>query len=269
VFVPVHSLEQIPEGLAFERVVLEMKGGPKAYQVTREGTATWDTFEMAKDVASFANTIGGAIVLGAVQRKGELVLARHCPVDEKELADFMAVLRSALDKRCSPPPFIDPVRLPLGHGALLALNVWPFPGQPVAVSISARAEDGFGGNAYVFPVRVADGTEYLRPEHLPMFMSPEVRRRAIVLRQIKPDTEIWMHPIHRPHEHMPAPFRATLRVLDEQNNRVDFHLPQPTGSLSLPIDQLRSVWLAADGVHILLDILQYVGFQTVQSYART
>jgi hypothetical protein len=58
---------------------------------------------------------------------------------------------------------------------MLALNVWPFPGQPSAVRVSAAGGDGYGGDAYLYPMRVADGTAYLRPEQLAMFMSPEVR----------------------------------------------------------------------------------------------
>jgi hypothetical protein len=62
---------------AFERLFLEMKGDPKAY---RNGSGAWNTFEMAKDVASFANAIGGTILVGAVQTKRGLVLERTTPL---------------------------------------------------------------------------------------------------------------------------------------------------------------------------------------------
>jgi hypothetical protein len=118
VFNPVRSLARIPEKEAYEHLFLEFKGDPKSYWRTDR----WDRFEMAKDVAAFANTLGGAIVIGAIER-GKVVLEQYNPVSKAELALFQTAHRDAIDKLCSPSPLIDPVHLPYGSGALLALKL--------------------------------------------------------------------------------------------------------------------------------------------------
>jgi hypothetical protein len=64
------------------------------------------------------------------------------------------------------------------------VNVWPYVGQVIGVAVKCRREhDDYGDEAYVFPVRVGVDSVYLLPEQLPMFMLPEVRRAAILLRE--------------------------------------------------------------------------------------
>jgi hypothetical protein len=77
---------------------------------------------------------------------------------------------------------MEPFVIAKGSGFLLSINVWPFPGQPVGVSVLASKQDPSGG--FAFPIRVATQTQWLLPEQRSMLMLPAVRNAAILLDQI-------------------------------------------------------------------------------------
>jgi hypothetical protein len=157
------------------------------------------------------------------------------------------------------------VLLPIGSKALLALNVWPFPGQPVSVKVAAE-------HAFLFPIRLADGTDYLRPEQLAMFMSADVRRKAIVLNRLKRLDKVHVHSLNIPAQNPPMPiFEAVFMKLDEMANSVDLVFPAlpsvPAPTIGLPIDQLLSVWLGSTGIiHVMLDTVQFVPYVQASRY---
>lgn len=147
------------------------------------------SFEPAKDVAAMANVQGGTILIGAVEGKGRL--ARFDPIKTKE--DVSTILRAyehSVRDRCGPSPTIDHevFDCPTGGGELLAIHIMPSP-APIAVRVSGNITDGWGDDAWVFFQRIATHNkpvrpEVIRPEVLPVFMSPEIRHVAIILRSI-------------------------------------------------------------------------------------
>jgi hypothetical protein len=140
-------------------------------------------FHAAKDVAAFANHLGGTLLVGAQETNG--CVGKYEPLDEPTANASHAAISQAVRDRCSPRPLIDFVRRPHQAGIVLAVNVWPYIGQVIGVAVKCRKEhDGYGDDAYVFPVRVGVDSVYLLPEQLPMFMLPEVRRVVILLQRI-------------------------------------------------------------------------------------
>jgi hypothetical protein len=152
-------------------------------------------------------------------------------------------------KRCQPKPFVQPIRRPLREGLhLLAMNVWPsLSGAVVGVRVDAIKDvEGYGDAAWVFPVRVVTGTDFLQPEQLPMFMSPEVRRAVILLGRIPKGTDLRIAVgIAGAIENVTA-WTGKMGEVEENDNAVTFTdcqaaLQSPLQRLVIPLDQVRTV----------------------------
>ncbi len=139
--------EQIlpPEGTSREGLALDVKARP-----------TTDPFEMGKDMAAFANATGGVILVGANDSAG---LITYKPLlTEKEADDAKRNYEVSLRDRLSPAPRVDILVIATRGKFLVAVNVWPSPGQPVGVSIGGSRSSPSAG--FAFPVRVGSQTEW-------------------------------------------------------------------------------------------------------------
>jgi hypothetical protein len=145
-------------------------------------------FELAKDVAAFANAAGGSLLHCAHEDKKRRALGRYSPVTQAETAGIVNAYDFAIRDRCFPGISWSDARIALDHGFVAAINVQPFPGQIVGVKVKGDKADGHGGDAYVFPVRVGTHTRCLTPGELAMYMVPEVRMTIVALEAI-PDQE--------------------------------------------------------------------------------
>jgi hypothetical protein len=207
-----------------------------------------DTFELAKDVAAFANLAGGVVLIGAHEDNARGVIARYSPLDEQR-ANLIAIAYSnSVAQRCSPAPVVNPTILSRDAGYVVAVNTWPFPAQTVGVRISnAETFPRKKRNAWVFPLRVGRGSIDVKPEQLPMLMVPEVRRIALLLQQIEIDDRSRASVVvfHKP------PTAGALSRMDLRLDKVDVlenvlvlhgigerpHVP-----VYIPLDSVRSVW---------------------------
>lgn len=173
---PIQAPEDLPQPGERETAVLDFKAAP-----------TDDRFELAKDVAAFANGLGGTILVGGV---GGDNLVRFEPLERSAAHAAARGYDEAVRDRCSPAPMftVDEINLEAGTAVVLAINVWPFPGQLVGVRLK-REEVSCGGRgshhdgAFLFPVRVGTHTKFVTPEQIPMFVDPHARRIAISLSQ--------------------------------------------------------------------------------------
>lgn len=209
---------------------------------------TSDSTELAKDIAAFANSSGGVILVGAAEGKNN-TLGKYQPMTQREAGEIKDAYALAVRDRCSPAPIHDAVLIPHDSGWLVAVNVWPFPGQPVGVS---RRESGRGdadSAGWCFPMRTGTHAVFLKPEQLPMLMVPEPRRIAVLLDSIPSDRRTNICLVFQ--------FQAgssTARTdldLEEVNplaNVAVFRVSQsqPEGRLKLPAAQLLHVPL--DGI---------------------
>jgi len=173
-FSPIDQTSELPKvGINNERRTIDFKGA-----------TTDDRYEIAKDVASFANAEGGTILIGA-KGSGEY-LASYAPLSTSDASKLQRSYEEAIRDRCSPVPLFDVVGVPVEGGFVVAVNVWPFPGQLVGVEIK-KGEAKCGKQRvepeglYFFPLRVGTHTAAVSPEQMPMFMDPRVRRIAICL----------------------------------------------------------------------------------------
>lgn len=202
------------------------------------------TFEMAKDMAAFANSTGGTILIGAVESRNSGTLESYRPMPESEANRLAKAFSEAAKDRCHPTPFIDPTVIACDNGFVVAVNVWPFPAQPVGVHVRADASDGFGGESFVFPLRSGIDTKFIRAEHLPMFMLPEVRRRAIMLDSIPAAARSGVV-LESPTDARPV---ALVEIdLLANSFTVDWRRAGQHIKFAMPIDAVRHVWRNANG----------------------
>jgi len=148
--------------------------------------------EIGKDVAAFANGIGGTVLVGAIEQAGKLVAFRS--VDPKRLQERVA---KAVQK-CRPTPTYHERVLtirPEDHQRItgrsteetfqvLAINVQPFLLAPIAVP--HPTEQGY----WRFPLRVGDQTELLQPDEVALRMDAHDRKIYLRLRAILQDPEL-------------------------------------------------------------------------------
>lgn len=187
VFEPITKPEQLPpEQVAYETAVFDMKKQVKrkAMDDPTSSRVRFDKFEMAKDVAAFANSLGGTILIGAAEDKARGVLGKYFPMTEADTKELKDAYGEAVKERCSPAPLLDANPIQKDGGFVLAVNVWPFPGQPVAVMLRGDKTDGYGDPAWVFFHRVGDDAKPIKPEQLAMLMIPELRRKMILVDSI-------------------------------------------------------------------------------------
>jgi hypothetical protein len=237
---PIESVDDLPEpGRANEKRTVDFKV-----------EASDDPFEIAKDVAAFANAEGGTILVGAKGR-GE-VLASYEPLTTRQASDAQRAYDQAIRDRCRPTPFFDVVALPKDQGLVLAINVSPFPGQLVGVEVK-RGEAKCGKAAtqpqglYFFPVRIGAQSTSILPEQMPMFMDAKVRRIAICLQEGigKP---VNMHPARERrgatgvHVHP-----ALIESVDILGNAVRVRLAEVEDAvIAIPFDLIETAWRVED-----------------------
>jgi hypothetical protein len=192
-----------------------------------------DQFGLAKDLAAFANAQGGVILLGAYEVNGSLSLLRGMPADEVRIV--RDAYSDAAKDFCRPSPVHNAVVLPYTDGSLVAVNVWPFPGQAVGVRLDS------GGEHWCFPVRRGIDTPYLTPEQLPMLMLPELRRKLSLLRSIENDSKVTIIQGHHT-----ANEEWRFKGVAEEDNAVHFD-KRTAGSAAreevhVALEQVERVW---------------------------
>jgi hypothetical protein len=239
-FTPIRTTAALPPpGRTNERFYVDFKAEPTA-----------DAFENAKDVASFANGDGGTILIGA-KGSGEF-LANYKPLDQKTASDAQRAIDQAVRDRCAPVPLFDVTPIEKDGGFVLAVNVWPFPGQVVGVELK-KGEAKCGAKqtepqgVYFFPRRVGAQTTSIRPEQIPMFMDARVRRHAIMLQQAI-GQKIVIIDVRAPHSGEDSGMALDAVQLDSIDLTANTWtitlqraLPKPV-QIGLPLDAIESVW---------------------------
>jgi hypothetical protein len=227
-FQPITNTSHLPQvGTSAENLALDIKMtvDPGAY------------FELAKDVAAFANASGGVILVGAAEDRRRGSVGRYMPMEQDEAKRVRDAFNQATRDLCSPKPMLNPVIIACQDKFVVAINVWPFPGQAVGVQLQTELP------GFAFPFRTGVETIWLNAEQLPMLMVPELRRISILLDAIPTGARIG---ILGPRGHVTDEFTLVeLRVLE---NVVVLEQGGRTSKTHLPIDAIRSVWKTHSGL---------------------
>ncbi len=227
--------------------------GAKVESPTFDIKATYDTtkqFEAAKDVAAFANHLGGTLLIGAAEKDGGL--SKYLPIEEKRANEIAALFERAVKDRCRPLPTIAVDQIPHKIGFVVAVNIWPTLAAPVGVKIRGDKDDGFGDPAWVFPLRTATQTAFITPENLPMYMNAKDRKTALLLGRIQQSDSIayrYQFEQRSPH------FEGKFDSYDVEANTVKIR--RGAHEDTLPIDRILTVYYSNNRWNILFDMLPF------------
>jgi hypothetical protein len=211
----------------------------------------WKAFEYAKDIAAFANLVGGTLVIGATE---DGHLREYVGLTDDEAAAVRQAFSAAVADRCTPRPVFDfASRYTHPDDAtkqIVVINVPPSV-TPIAVKVSGNKIDGYGDPCWVYPVRSGTDARYLDPNQLAMLMSPSVRRHAVMLSKIPSGTRVHVRIVVAATGDYKNNHEWLFEGVDEQENVAKF-----SGDNRLPLDRVLSVYQQGNGGwRILSDLL--------------
>lgn len=215
-----------------ESYEVEFKGGvdPKAW------------WELAKRMAAFANAFGGTIIVGATEKSGDV---EYHGLDAAKAEEARRGYEEAHRDRLSPRPRIAIEEITEGGRVVLVVEVEPVPGQPVGAMVksdSGKRNDEAAG--WRFPVRSTRHAKPLLPEQLPMLTLAEVRRAAILLSRIRPDSKVFLEERRPPDAPPVEPKALRFREVDVEANTfsVEYQQGSATTTIRIPLDDVRTAW---------------------------
>jgi hypothetical protein len=228
-------LARAPEGWALD------------FKATADPGEWW---ELAKDVAAFANYVGGTILVGAAeQSNGTATFFGIARATADALAE--AYEQAAKDK-CKPRPLAttDLIALEETEKVVLAVNVDPFPLGPVGAMFNARNKEGkpTTSDAWRFPMRVGKHNIPLQPDQVAMFMEPKIRRIVTLLEEIPLGANVHLvWTAYTDQQRRPQMVGAALRMIsvDVQKNVLAL------GAIYIPIDDVDAVWVQPSGTRFV------------------
>lgn len=206
----------------------------------QQGTSDW--WEIAKDIAAFANSLGGVLLYG-VTDKGHFI-----GLTERDAASIKRDTEHVVRDKCSPCPLftIEPIEYLGKH--YVAVNVEPTPEQLVgAMFYSVNEHTGKKETSQAWRFYVREGTNNIpvSPERLPMYMNVKARRIAIQVSNI-PSAAIVRLLYWYPNSKFSEPNRQQLKAVavDMAKNVFagSFQDDFGTYTLRVPLDDVRSVW---------------------------
>jgi hypothetical protein len=208
------------------------------WKMVAKGTA----FHDAKDVASFANHLGGTLLIGAEEADGHL--KRYVGLDPADAGLVRSKFSNAVKERCEPIPRIDFAEYSDPNGAtkkIVAVNVWPSL-LLIGVRLAAhKPSEGFGGDSYVYPVRAGIDADYLTPSQIAMYMTPNVRRIAVMISKIPKDAVVTIWTKRN------QSYKARYRELKEDENLAILeHMEGTQQQHNVPLDCIKTVYEAWD-----------------------
>lgn len=218
----------------------------EGYVLDFKAKPTDDTFEIAKDVAALANAFGGTILVGAAE-KGNRV-TRYLPLTEQVAQTAEGNYHQAIRDRCQPAPQLSIDHIAKDGGLVMAINVWPAPGQPIGVRL-LNGEVHAGNkpkqlqNVFYYPQRVGSNTRDLEPEQLPMLVDAKMRRFAASLAR---GVGQEVHVTSRMQERNSGVWQADGKILKVDPDAgcffADLFNVAKFTNVAVPIDEVDAVW---------------------------
>lgn len=212
-------------------------------------------FHKAKDVAAFANHLGGTLLIGAKETDGQL--ERYVGMDPGDAGLVRDKFSKAVNDRCEPLPRIDFAEYNDPNDAtkkIVAVNVWPSL-LLIGVRLAAhKPSEGYGGNSYVYPVRSGTDADYLTPSKIAMYMTPQIRRVAVLISRIPKGSLITIWNSRNNH------YNAMFEEIKEDENIVIFKSQDGSRAPNVPLDCIKTVYETWDGTSQRLYWRMYVDY---------
>lgn len=248
---------------AHEKAVLDFKKEYDLSDLDKKDTR----FEIAKDIAAFANHLGGTIVVGAVENANGRICRFNSVSDAKGLV-------KAIDQAsefCLPIPVATHEELELDAQnqneilgdslavdsvILVAINVRPYLSGPVGAKI--WKEKGSKGqsisDAFRFPYRGVEGTRFLRPEELALAMNSHERRILLQLAGVQGQALTVWTPLPT-HPNMSRPTRCVLRIIDYEGSVILLESADltPVCKCEIPVALIRALWRTSVGWNMTVE----------------
>ena len=230
IFRPLVDQTTLPQqGTAIERAMMDWKVKPAPH-----------AFEKAKDIAAFANHLGGTLLIGAEEDNPTGQLKCYVGLTLTEANDVRDSYSKSVAQRCRPLPTYDFVLLEAPNDAtkrVVAINVWSSLNL-IGVKVQAnKATEGWGGDVFAYPVRSGTDAIFLQPTELAMYMTPEVRRNAVLLARITAGSPIKVTVLGEGHS-----FAVNFDSVEEESNLVKLTPKTGPGTIHLPLDRISTVY---------------------------
>jgi hypothetical protein len=202
-------------------------------------------WEHSKDVAAFANALGGVLVVGADIETDPTKLV-YTGLGGQTAAEVVRIYQHAAGL-CSPPLTVDTVRIITAAGAeLVAVNVDPFVDQLVASKGGHR--ETLLPHLWRYPIRRGDKTDDVAPEDLAMYMNRKSRSAFIHLSQIPVDKRAVVRFFFAKRDGNGTPQTASvelgIEVPSVEHNYVT--VKNLNTQARLPLKDIRDVWQDLD-----------------------
>jgi hypothetical protein len=221
------------------------------WKVVADGT----DFHKAKDVAAFANHLGGTLLIGAKETNGHL--EHYVGMDPADASSVRDKFSKAVKDRCEPLPRIDFEEYSDPNDAakkVIAVNVWPSL-LLIGVRITAhKPTENYGGDSYVLPVRSGTDADYLTPNQIAMYMTPQVRRVAVLISRIPKGSPVTIWNSRNSH------YNAMFEEIKEDENLVMFKSQDGSRAPNIPLDCIKTVYEAWEGTLHRIYWRMYVDF---------
>jgi len=194
------KLDALKERNADEDYWIDFKGDANVVQ--------W--WELAKDVAAFANTFGGVLLVGVSQADDRAITVHGLP--RQRIADIRTEYENTVRDKVSPKPMVTYEQIPIEDGReVLAVHVEPYIAGLVGSMFYSVNDNGKKetSNAWQFPIRQGAHNVALSPDQFPLYMEPRLRRTIVLLETVRRELEactasgkadqcrvrFWMHAI--------------------------------------------------------------------------
>jgi hypothetical protein len=225
---PLHATAQEREHLDFKSFASKTKG-----------------IEHAKDIAAFANSLGGTILVGVTETTGTLAIpgvAGQTATEVKDIYEHAAL-------KCSPKARIDAVIIRTSTGVdVVAINVPPSPDAVLGVpGVASEAE---APNSWRYPIRRATQTDFLTPEQLSLHMNPTIRRVFVRLSAIPTTAPVRVDSVHYSNGQYfgtkifaGAAVELFIKSVSLETNALELERQQPSSkTCRVPLMDVVDVW---------------------------
>jgi hypothetical protein len=208
---------------------------------------------MAKDIAAFANYVGGTILVGASEQPDGT--ATFHGIDRQRVTDLAAGYEMAARDKCRPRPLAtpDPIELPGVDRVVLAVNVDPFSLGPVGAMFVGRNRTGepTTSDGWRFPMRVGKHNVPLQPDQIAMFMEPRIRRTVTLLEKVQLGADVWVFWNAYTDQQLRTKMGETTLAMagvDVQGNVLALGAKgTKVATIHVPLDDVDAVWTEVHG----------------------